>query len=86
MPLRTKSGLWFQIRTFRKLRDGFQAAAMVAMAHEQRAAAHIEYRILLEPGSDLAGLLEFQRSGIWGVALHFWTASWPTIRRHPGIC
>ena len=33
------------------------------MADEQRAAAHIIDRVLLEPGSDLAGLLELQGRG-----------------------
>ena len=49
---------------------------MVAMAHEQRAATNKVDGVLLEPGSDLAGLLEFQRSGIsWFRMLSHWRVS-----------
>ncbi len=56
------SGL--RIRAFRKLRNGLQAAPVIAIADKERAAAHIIDRVLFEPDSDLAGLLEIQRSGI----------------------
>jgi hypothetical protein len=56
--------LRFWIYAFRKLRDGLQAAPVIAIADKKSAAADIVDRVLFEPDPYVLGLLESQRCGI----------------------